>query len=466
MSFIAYDITFLVLFALAVTLFLYQRRHNLKREGLMYLYRTKLGIRLIEYTSRKYASLLRPLQYLVITSGYVLMIAMVWLLFMTLRVYLQQPASSPLAKIPAVFPLIPYFPQLFHLESLFPPFYFTYFLIAIAIVAISHEFAHGIFARLNKVKIHSTGFAFLGPFLGAFVEQDEKQMQRAPKVAQLAILAAGTFANVLMFALFGVLLIIFFAAAFSPSGFIFTDYATSIVNVSDVRIGGVPFAAITETIPQQSLVPVQVKNATYLATPAYINYSKSNNLSILLVYDDSPALKAGLRGAITELGSMQIHSYADMKQALVNHKPGDTISIKTINESKGSTSYTITLGEREGRAYLGISSAQSQPRRTLFGRIYGFFASIKDPQIYYTSPLGDLGVFIYDLLWWVVIINLLVALFNMFPAGILDGGRFLMLTIWGITGKKKWGENILKLMTWMLLLFIFVMMLKWFFNIF
>ena len=45
---------------------------------------------------------------------------------------------------------------------------------ALAIVAIPHEFAHGIFARLNNLRVKSSGFALFGPILAAFVEPDEK----------------------------------------------------------------------------------------------------------------------------------------------------------------------------------------------------------------------------------------------------------------------------------------------------
>ena len=38
MSFIAYDLIFLLVFTLATIIFLYNRRSNLKRQGLLYLY--------------------------------------------------------------------------------------------------------------------------------------------------------------------------------------------------------------------------------------------------------------------------------------------------------------------------------------------------------------------------------------------------------------------------------------------
>src|SRR3989338_1190852 len=164
MSFIAYDIIFLVVFTLLVVLFLYTHRHNLKREGLLYLYRTKVGLRVIEWTSRKYASILKPMQYLIIASGYALMAAMLWFLASFSYNYIRSPFLAEQLRVPVLTPLIPYIDKLFTVDFL-PPFYFTYWIIIIAIIAVPHEFAHGIFARLNKIRIHSTGFGFLGPFL-------------------------------------------------------------------------------------------------------------------------------------------------------------------------------------------------------------------------------------------------------------------------------------------------------------
>ena len=84
-----------------------------------------------------------------------------------------------------------------------------------------------------------------------------------------------------------------------------------------------------------------------------------------------------------------------------------------------------------------------------------------NPFVYYESTFGDAGQFIYHFLWWTVLISLSVALVNMLPLGIFDGGRFFYLTIWGITGSKKVGEIAFKLSTYLLLLVIVALMVKW-----
>jgi membrane-associated protease RseP (regulator of RpoE activity) len=70
------------------------------------------------------------------------------------------------------------------------------------------------------------------------------------------------------------------------------------------------------------------------------------------------------------------------------------------------------------------------------------------------------------MLWWVVMINILVALMNMLPVSILDGGRFFYLTILGLTASAKWAKRIYNLMGWFILLLLAIMMGRWFVNLF
>ena len=455
MSFITYDIVFLVLFTLFVVIFLYKRKRNLKREGLLYLYRTKVGIRFIEWANNKYGKILKKLQYVIIASGYFLMFFGLWFIIKATYLYLTSPYIAKALKVPIITPLVPYITNLFNISFL-PPFYFTYWIIIIAIIAIPHEFAHGIFARLNKIKILSTGFGFLGPFLAAFVEQDDKQMKKAKKFSQLSVLAAGTFANVLMTLFFGLILLLFFITAFSPAGVNFNTYTFDAINVSAITAIGSTY------FDNSTLLEIQANNKTYFADEQMINASLSNTSSYLMAFDDSPALRAKLSGTIYEIDGKKIRTYSDMNSTWGSYKPGDKITITTIdNDNKNKTIYNITLAEKDGKAFLGIGFLY-QKRTGFFSVFYNLFEKVKDPFVYYESRLGELGIFIFNLFWWTVLISLSVALVNMLPLGIFDGGRFFYLTIWAITGKKKIAEKAFGISTWFLLFLIFAMMIKWF----
>mgnify|MGYP001580174059 CR=1 FL=1 len=46
-----YDLVFLAIFTIFIVWFLYTRRKNLDREGILFLYRTKFGIRAIDWNN-------------------------------------------------------------------------------------------------------------------------------------------------------------------------------------------------------------------------------------------------------------------------------------------------------------------------------------------------------------------------------------------------------------------------------
>ena len=215
-SLIYYDIGFLILFSLAIGIFLYSRKKRLVKDGWMYLYKTSVGLKVIDYLGTKNKKLMKIFSYLIIATGYVLMIVMLVLLYQMVKLFLDATIVQAI-KIPPLMPLIPYLPGIFKITWL-PPFYFTYWIVAIALIAIFHEGFHGIFARFNNVRIKSTGFGFLGPFLAFFVEQDDKQMTKKKIFPQLTILGAGVFANVLLGIIFFFLMIGFFNLAYSPAG--------------------------------------------------------------------------------------------------------------------------------------------------------------------------------------------------------------------------------------------------------
>ncbi len=90
----------------------------------------------------------------------------------------------------------------------------------------------------------------------------------------------------------------------------------------------------------------------------------------------------------------------------------------------------------------------------------------KESSTYYTPTWdGNFVYFIYHLLWWVMVINLLVALFNMMPLGMLDGGRFFYLAVLGIFGSEKWAKRAYTWATYLILGMFALMMFFWFIGI-
>jgi len=473
MSILIYDLAFLAIFVAFVSVFLYSRRKNLKREGLLILYKAAWGIKLINYIGKKAPRTFHVLSYISITVGYVLMVGMFYLLGRIVYLY-TIPSFVQTIKIPPLLPLVPYLPQIFKLDFL-PPFYFTYWIIIIAIIAITHEFAHGIFAAHNNIKTKSTGFGFfpffLPIFLAAFVELDEKTMAKKSKFSQLAILSAGTFANLLTAILFFGVLWIFFSFAFTTSGVIFDTYPYTVVEVSSIAmINGLAlhnptYQKILDLSNEEGFNKIKVNEQDYITKKSFLERQKDNEENLVLYYD-APAINAELESVILKINGFEINNIDDLRDELLKYSPGEKITLNVLGDDGEDYNRDIVLGENpenSDKAWLGIGFS-NQVRPGVMGKIFSTL-SFKEQHIYYKPSFGA-SEFIYDLLWWLILISISVALINMLPVGIFDGGRFFYLTVLAITGKEKIAKNLFALSTYLILAIFLILMLLWAFLFF
>lgn len=469
MSFIIYDILLLGIFVALISVFLYTKKKNLKREGLLFLYKASWGIKLIDYVGNKYKKTLNVFSYVAIGIGYCLMAMMLYLFGKIVWLYVFHQDLVRAIKIPPIMPLIPYLPKIFNLDFL-PPFYFTYWIIILAIIAVSHEFAHGIFARYNNVRVKTTGFGFFPYFFPAFplafVELDEEKMSKKSKFSQMSVLAAGTFANILVALLFLGVLWIFFSLAFTPSGVIFDNYAYSVVGLAGITsVNGISlddpnFEEVFELMDEEGFSEIEIKERNYLSTKDFLESQK--DLEQFILYDSAPAINAELVGAISSINNVEITDMNKLSDELSKYSPGDMIIVGTKLDGY-SKKYEIVLEEHpieEERPWLGIvfmdTSAQG-----IMGRVMNIMSSFKNPNVYYEPKFDGFSWFTYNLLWWLVLISFSVALVNMLPVGIFDGGRFFYLTIWGITKNEKIAKKAFKFVTQFFLFCLFLIMAFW-----
>ncbi len=83
---------------------------------------------------------------------------------------------------------------------------------------------------------------------------------------------------------------------------------------------------------------------------------------ILAVEPGGPADRAGLaRGDILlEINGTPVRTLADVRSVLSRHRPGDVVSV-VVQHGDEQRARTVTLGDRDGRAYLGIYVASDSP---------------------------------------------------------------------------------------------------------
>lgn len=189
-----------------LSIFLFLKKKNLQIQGsfpilYMMLYKTTLGLDKMDKWSKKHPKTFLYLAYLSIFVGIVgtvlMTVFMIWQLGFIVENNIQSGGGLVLPiKTEA------------GIDGALPIFYvpFWYWIIALFVLAIVHEFAHGVIAERFKVKIKSSGFAFLGIFApivpAAFVEPDEKSLAKKPWWQRVAVFGAGSTSNFLFGLLF------------------------------------------------------------------------------------------------------------------------------------------------------------------------------------------------------------------------------------------------------------------------
>ncbi len=291
-----------IVFVVLLCLFLYLKRSKISWQKPFFpfiyiiLYRTAFGIKAMDKISKKLPVFWRLFGYASIFFGFVGLVVICFALIHSAYKAFLAPAA--VAGVALVLPIkakgIFYVP-------------FLYWVISIFILAVIHESAHGIVARLHKVNLKSAGFAFFSIFLpiipAAFVEPDEKQLKKKQIKKQLAVFAAGPFANIV----FGLIVLGIFVQATPP-------VVNALVEPGGVMIEGVDKGFAAE--------------------------------------------KAGLVEGeqVMALDNITSTSLDDFTSYLATKKPGDTLIITT-----NTTTYTATLDANPGnasKAFLGVYVAQ------------------------------------------------------------------------------------------------------------
>lgn len=366
-----------ILFLIVLAIFVFSKRKNLDTKQIIpyilyfSMYRTRLGLKLMDAAAKKYTKFVVYAGYAGIAAGFLGMAIIGYGLISNLYGLFTKPEATP--GVGLVLP--------FKAEGIFyVPFF--YWIIAIFVIAVVHEFAHGLIARAYNLKVKSSGFAFIGvvvPIIpAAFVEPDEKALRKRPHKEQLSVFAAGPFANVVA--------AFFFLAV---SSFIMAPMVNAVIEPNGVKIsdyveGDKKFPAETHGIKIGEIIQeVDGKPTPYI-----------NNLS----------------------------------SVLKDKKPGEVATIKT-----DKSAYNVKLAENpqnKSLAYIGAYLEQSTKAKDEIEAAYGKF-------------IPDVLLWVYGLLIILVILNLGIGLFNLVPIGPLDGGRMLQLVLHRFfneeRGNKIWG---------------------------
>ncbi len=267
---------FVFLFYLAITIFLITKRKRLDFQAkVIILFRTKFGLKWIEKFTNKFREWIILFGYIGVGAGYVGLVFISYVLIKNIYDMVVSPVAA--SGVSVVLPGINV-PGL----GVLP---FWHWLIAIFVIALIHEFSHGIVARAHKIEVKSTGVVFLGPIIGAFVEPNEKKMAKESDIKQYSVLAAGPFSNIILALVALVLMMFVFMpiqdSMVDPNGFTFNSYydenfpaakaglmpGTIITGVNgQITSGFGEFAEEISCAKPKEIIKVDTKNGTFPLT--------------------------------------------------------------------------------------------------------------------------------------------------------------------------------------------------------
>lgn len=323
------------------------------------------------------------------------------------------------------------------LPGLNPVIPVIYGIIGIVVAVVIHEGTHGVIARRLKLPVKSTGLLFLLIIpIGAFVEIDEKEIQKTRFRDSGRIMAGGPGSNIIV-ALIALAILLVIVGGLAPTQF-----------------NGVYVQQIVAGSPADTL------------------HAQGH-----LVSGD----------VITAVNGTSVNSVEQLSNYLNNTRPNETL-IVSIEHKGQMNNYNLTLGTYPApnvtKGFIGI--AQSFSQSDLVNIQHQYFSSFfKDPVLYlvvpgifpqansivpfsnqltplYTSP--SLGAAWYPLaltMFWIWFINVNLAFFNAIPLYPLDGGQAL-LNFFSHFG-KKWVETRARTLTTIVSLLMFALILSFIF---
>ncbi|MGI0021799.1 MAG: M50 family metallopeptidase [Nitrososphaeraceae archaeon] len=263
----------------------------------------------------------------------------------------------------------------------------TYTLVALVISVFIHEAGHGIVARVYGLKVDSTGIAFILFIpVGAFVNLDRDELNKATLKQKSAVLTAGPLNNMIL--------------------------------------AGISFALLFVVL--SSLTPISTDDTS------------NSGIELITVTKGSLAERIGLTegSKILSIGQTDISSQSDLTQILRSNI-GKQLPImwQDKNGVQRSNTFSIPPDADPNKPILGVTAASADPIAIL--ETYKKhpilllqmptqkstpFSDYMAPK-YVSNLIGTSSPTIANTLYWLFFINFNLGLFNALPISILDGGQ-------------------------------------------
>jgi membrane-associated protease RseP (regulator of RpoE activity) len=308
----------------------------------------------------------------------------------------------------------------------------TYGLAALVITIIVHEAGHGIVARVHNIRVDSTGILlFLGIPIGAFVNIEREELNRATLKQKSAVLTAGPLNNMIL--------------------------------------AGACLLAMYLVVSTLTPLPPDPNAPQF-------------GVMVVSVNGGSLAEAIGIEGesVIQYVAGQQITSLEDLSENLRKNL-GNTVEITWLNKAGDTIIRQVTLppAVEPGRGTLGVSVTVLSPNPQEVLDNYknqftqnplvvllpptlqqGFvpFSDLMAPK-YTSTVFGDNFALVANMLFWLWFINFNVGIFNALPLGPLDGGQLYGALIENKAKSKAIAKNANMLLTLVMVAIVFALLL-------
>jgi membrane-associated protease RseP (regulator of RpoE activity) len=296
----------------------------------------------------------------------------------------------------------------------------SYGLAALVITIIIHEAGHGVVARVHNIRVDSTGIVlFLGITIGAFVNIERDELNRATLKQKSAILTAGPLNNMILAGacLLGMFFVVSTLTPLPP------DPNAAQFGVMVVSVNGGSLA-----------------EATGIEAESVIQYVAGQQITSL---DDLSESLRGNLGNTVEITWLNKAGEIIVRQVTLP---------SAVEPGRGTLGVSVTVLSQDPQEVLDIYKNQfsQNPLAVLLPPTFqqGFvpFSDLMAPK-YTSSVFGDNFPLVANMLFWLWFINFNVGIFNALPLGPLDGGQLYGALIENKAKSKAVAKNANMLLT-------------------
>jgi membrane-associated protease RseP (regulator of RpoE activity) len=382
------------------------KKYNISAFGPILMWRTKRGRKFIDKLSkpRTFWRLYGNLAIAICTLSLVFMFVILLIgAYAATTIRADPPPLHHLLVLPGLNPIIPLW----------------YGLFALIIAVVIHEFSHGILARRVKIKLKSLGVLLFIIPIGAFVEPDEKDMEKIGRRDRARIFASGLTTNII----FGLICAGIFAWGFMSSLEPVED-GVIVLNViedfpaEDAGIEPGMLLISAEGISSNGSLIEQVEFTTYEDFSDFISARKMNDTLNMTVFHN------GKRKVYVNITLVDKFNYTELKE-------DKNIGFLGVGNTHGAQEFVDSLahpvrsaGWDHGKRRANIAQYFFLPMDFKSKTLPFHEPLINNYEV--TGPLAGLPAswfwILANMFFYLFWINMLLGIFNAIPAVPLDGG--------------------------------------------